>query len=217
MVQRHAAEPEIRPSSSVPDGYIVDFLTRQNVRDTPEEYVRQNLSKALVRQYGYPATDCEPEFKVKIGSSRRRAVDIAVFLPGTAHTQENIYLIIETKRSETKPGDRTNGIEQLKSYLSASLNASYGVWTNGIDRYTLAKRATPDGAVFEEIADIPAFGQTEEHAQRPRRRDLRPATGDNLLFAFRRCHNYIASNEGKAKTDAFWEFLKLIFCKIEDE
>jgi type I restriction enzyme M protein len=60
-------------------------------------------------------------------------------------------------------------------------------------------------------------GQTEAEAQRPRRKDLKPATGDNLLFAFRRCHNYIAGTEGKQKAEAFWELLKLIFCKIEDE
>ena len=46
---------------------------------------------------------------------------------------------------------------------------------------------------------------------------LRPATGDNLLFAFRRCHNYIAGNQGLQKPEAFWELLKLIFCKIYDE
>jgi len=63
----------------------------------------------------------------------------------------------------------------------------------------------------------PAAGQTEEDAQRPKRKDLRPATADNLLFAFRRCHNYIAGTDGMQKPEAFWELLKLIFCKIEDE
>jgi type I restriction enzyme M protein len=37
------------------------------------------------------------------------------------------------------------------------------------------------------------------------------------LFAFRRCHNYIAGNQGLQKPEAFWELLKLIFCKIRDE
>lgn len=64
---------------------------------------------------------------------------------------------------------------------------------------------------------VPAFGQSEEDAQRPQRKDLKPATADNLLFAFRRCHNYIAGTEGKQKPDAFWELLKIIFAKIEDE
>ena len=70
---------------------------------------------------------------------------------------------------------------------------------------------------LKEITDIPALGQTEEDAQRPKRKDLVAATGDNLLFAFRRCHNYIAGTEGMQKSEAFWELLKIIFCKIEDE
>jgi len=47
--------------------------------------------------------------------------------------------------------------------------------------------------------------------------DLREATGDNLKFTFRRCHDYIAGNQGLQKPEAFWELLKVIFCKIEDE
>ena len=82
----------------------------------------------------------------------------------------------------------------------------------------MAKRPDDAGGFgFEEIIDIPALGQTEADAQRPRRKDLRPATADNLLFAFRRCHNHIAGTEDKQKPEAFWELLKLIFCKIEDE
>ena len=102
--------------------------------------------------------------------------------------------------------------------MAACLNVRYGMWTNGTDRFCFAKR--PDGKggwQVEEIIDIPGLGQIEEDAQRPKRKDLKPATADNLLFAFRRCHNYIAANEGKQKTEAFWELLKLIFTKIEDE
>ena len=68
---------------SVPEGRVIDFLTRKDVRDTPEEYVRQNLEKALVRQYRYDPSDCLPEFPLKVGSSRKRA-DVVVFQPGAA-------------------------------------------------------------------------------------------------------------------------------------
>jgi type I restriction enzyme M protein len=60
-------------------------------------------------------------------------------------------------------------------------------------------------------------GQSEEDADVPKRAQLKPGTGENLLFAFKRCHNYIAGNQGLQKPDAFWELLKVIFCKIEDE
>lgn len=209
--------PSVTPVGSVPEGKVADFLTGRFVNDTPEEYVRQNLEKALVRQYKYAPRDCEPEFTIKVGSSKKR-VDIVVFAPGAEHTQENTFLLVETKRSDVKPTHKTEGIKQLQSYMAACLNAQYGMWTNGDDRFCYAKRSNGKGGwTFHEIIDVPSFGQSEEDAQRPKRKDLKVATADNLLFAFRRCHNYIAAHEGKQKTEAFWELLKLIFTKIEDE
>lgn len=210
------APPSVKAIGTVPEGFVSDFLTGNLVRDTPEEYVRQNLEKALVRQYRFPAGDCKPEFPIKVGSSRKR-VDVAVFTPGLPHKQENAVFLLETKRAGTSPSSKTDGIDQLKSYMAACLNAVYGMWTNGDERYCFAKRGSAGKFTFEEIIDVPASGQSEDEAQRPRRKDLRPATADNLLFTFRRCHNYIAGTEGKQKPEAFWEFLKIIFCKIEDE
>lgn len=209
--------PSVQPVGSVPDGKVADFLTGKFVNDTPEEYIRQNIEKALVRQYKYVPTDCAPEFTIKVGSSRKR-VDIVVFDKDTDHTQANAYILVETKKADVKPTHRTEGVGQLQSYMASCLNVRYGMWTNGTDRFCFAKRADSKGGwTFEEIIDIPGFGQTEADAQRPSRKDLKVATADNLLFAFRRCHNYIAAHEGKQKTEAFWELLKLIFTKIEDE
>ena len=174
------------------------------------------MAKALVRQYRYEPLDCEPEFPIKVGSSRKR-VDIAVFKHGSDHKPENAYIIVECKKPKSSPSGKKDGIAQLQSYMAACLNAEYGMWTNGDDRYCFAKRAVGGGFSFEEIIEIPGYGQTEQDAQRPKRKDLKPATADNLLFAFRRCHNYIAGTEGMQKPEAFWELLKLIFCKIEDE
>lgn len=200
----------------VPDGKVVDFLTGRFVRDTPEEYVRQNIEKALIRQYLYDPVNAIPEFPIKVGSSRKR-VDIAIFKPGSEHSQENAWLIVETKSADTKPSNAKEGVEQLKSYMAACVNCEFGLWTNGDDRFCFAKRTSKTGHHFDEIIDIPALGQTEIDAQRPKLRDLMPATGDNLMFAFRRCHNKIAGAQGLHKDAAFWELLKIIFCKIEDE
>jgi type I restriction enzyme M protein len=203
-------------TEAVPEGKVADFLTGQHVRDTPEEYVRQNIEKALVRQYKYEPRNCEPEFPIKVGASRKR-VDVVVFAPGAEHKQENAYILVETKRAGVSPSNRTEGIDQLRSYMAACLNVRYGLWTNGDEHFCLAKRVEGDRLTFEEIIEIPSHGQSEADAQRPKRKDLKAATPDNLLFAFRRCHNYIAGTEGKQKPEAFWELLKLIFCKIEDE
>jgi len=201
---------------SIPEGKIVDFLTKRFVNDTPEEYVRQNIEKALIRQYNYPVTDCEPEVSIKVGSANKRA-DVVVFEAGYSHKQEHVYILIETKKAKTNPHGKKDGIEQLKSYMAACLNAKFGLWTNGDERYCFAKRENGGVFIYEEIPEIPSYGQTEAEIYRPERKNLQIATADNLLFAFRRCHNYIAGNAGMHKTDAFWELLKVIFAKIEDE
>ena len=216
VLRRHNI-PSVVAAGSVPDGKIADYLTGKFVRDTPEEYVRQNIEKALVQQYKYEAKDCAPEFPIKVGSAKKR-VDIVVFEADKPHTQETTYILVETKRADIKPSDKKDGVGQLKSYMAACLNARYGLWTNGTDRFCFEKTSSDAGEwTFEEIIDIPGFGQTGDQSARITHKDLRPATGDNLLFAFRRCHNYISANEGKQKTEAFWELLKLIFAKIEDE
>lgn len=201
---------------SIPDGKILDFLTKRFVNDTPEEYVRQNIEKALVRQYKYPVDSCKPEVSIKVGSATKR-VDVIVFEESKPHKQENAYILIETKKAKTNPHGKKDGIEQLKVYMAACLNAKFGLWTNGDERYCIAKREKDGGFVYDTIPEIPSFGQTEAEIYRPERKNLQIATADNLLFAFRRCHNYIAGNAGMHKDDAFWELLKVIFSKIEDE
>lgn len=212
----HAPSMEVAVGA-IPDGKVIDFLTGKPVADTPEEYVRQNIEKALVRQYRYDPTNCLPEFPIKVGSSRKRVDIVAFESPTVPRKQENAHLLVETKRAGTNPAARTEGVDQLKSYMATCLNAKYGLWTNGEDRFVFAKRFQNKSIEFEPIVDIPIFGQSEAEAQHPKRKDLMPATADNLLFAFKRCHNYIAGTEGMQKPDAFWELLKLIFCKIEDE
>lgn len=192
----------------------MDFITGRLIADSAEEYVRQNVAMSLVLEYGYDRSQVEVEFKIKVGSGNKR-LDLAIFSEGAAHTQENVIVLVETKRQGTKPEDSENGIGQMKSYMAACLNAEYGMWTNGDDRACFKKTADRGQQIFIDAIDIPANGS--KRAEAPTRDSLRPATGDNLLFAFRRCHNYIAGNQGLQKPDAFWELLKLIFCKIEDE
>lgn len=201
----------------VQQGRVLDFIDGLTQRvETPEEYVRQEISKSLVREYGYPKTDVEVEFVLKLGSRKPRA-DLVVFLAEKDHTQNNAYVIIECKEQRVKSADRKEGVGQLQSYMSACPNVAYGMWTNGVERFCYRK-VDVDGVIgFEEIPDLPTFGRSADEAERPRFDQLKPATSDALLFAFRRCHNYIAGNQGLQKPQAFWELLKLIFCKIHDE
>ena len=198
-------------------GRSLDFIDGKTQRlETPEEYVRQEIAKSLVREYGYAKTDIEVEFILRIGTRKPRA-DLVILPPEAQHDQENALIIVECKASTTKSADKKDGIGQLQSYMAACPNVQYGMWTNGIERFCYRRIIKGGKVTAEEIPDIPEFGRESGEAERPHFDQLKPATSDALLFAFRRCHNYIAGNQGLQKPQAFWELLKLIFCKIHDE
>lgn len=204
----------------VPPGKVLDFIDGTTLRqDTPEEYVRQEILKSLVREYGYRKEDIRVEFPIKFGSRRVR-VDIVVFPPGlsaTEQTQQSAWLIIECKSAKVRPAMKKDGVDQMLSYMAACPNAEIGMWTNGEDMASFAVETDSRGhRTPVEIPDIPHCGDSAE-AGKPRFDQLRPAASDSLLFAFRRAHGYIAGNQGMQKPEAFWELLKLIFCKIQDE
>src|ERR1051326_7855226 len=199
----------------IPQGKLLDFIDNTLRNENPEEYVRQEIEKSLVREYRYDKSEMAVEFRVALGRAAKRA-DIVIFPEGAAQKQEHIWAVIECKSSDISPNHKQQGVEQLKSYLAACVNAEFGMWTTGQERFCCRKE-TPRKAPVVEPPDIPVRGKPQEEAERPTLASLRPATSDSLLFTFRRCHNYIAGNQGLQKPEAFWELLKLIFCKIEDE
>jgi type I restriction enzyme M protein len=195
----------------IPPGKIRCYITGELRGETPEENVRQRIARSLVEEYGYPKEDIELEFRVRVGVSRKR-VDIAVFTHGQSHTQENVFLIAETKREEIKPTDRENGVDQLKSYLAACFNAKWGLWV-GSELQACEVTVEEGQRRPVEVADIPPYGKTQ--APRITFDQLIPAEG--LRDVLKRCHNYIYANQGLPKDQAFHELLKLIFCKVHDE
>lgn len=221
-VKAAKVKPYIPPGTSklaliIQQGKVLDFVDGETQRlETPEEYVRQEIAKSLVREYRYGKADIEVEFVVRVGSRKPRA-DLVIFPPNTDHAQGKALIIVECKAATVKSADKKDGVGQLQSYMAACPNVTYGMWTNGVERFCY-RRVVKDGTVhIEDVPDLPEFGRGEEDEDRPRFDQLKPATSDALLFAFRRCHNYIAGNQGLQKPQAFWELLKLIFCKIHDE
>lgn len=90
----------------------------------PEEIVRQYVLQLLTSTFGYSSSDIAIEFPIRLGSSSKRA-DIVVFYPSEAHVQSNIYIVVECKRVDVR--DDGEAYLQLESYLSACVNAKYGV------------------------------------------------------------------------------------------
>ena len=197
----------------IPPGKLRCVITDRLRNDTAEENVRQRVARSLVDQYGYNREDIVVEFTVPIGTRRPRA-DLAVFSPDTEHKAENATIVVECKRESVKPTDEDNGVEQLKSYMAACQNCRFGMWV-GSELQVWERIVNPEG-VYENVpaTDIPRFGSG---APAPLRfSDLVPAE-DELVSVFRRCHDYIYGNQGLQREPAFNEFLKIIFCKVQDE
>lgn len=203
---------------TVPEGKIRDYIDGMPRNNTPEEYVRQNIEKRLVNEHKYPSAIIKIEFPIKVGSATKR-VDIALFAEGcTQFIQENIQLIVECKKENINPNDKKEGVEQLRSYMQACGNCKWGMWTNGKDKEVYRKYTDAKGEIkFEDYIDIPSFNTPIDEIDRPSRKRQQQASGDNLLYAFKKCHNHIYAIDGPQKQVAFFELLKIIFCKIEDE
>ena len=198
------------------DGYIIDFISGQEVKATPEEIEAvQVFAKQLVEDYGYPKDHIQtrPQFRVKVRPSdtkKEYPVDIAVF-PNDTKQEDDIYIIVECKKK-----NRKDGKTQLQDYLRFS-KAFLGVWFSGDERLFLRK-VEKDGRIeFEEIPNIPQYGQRVEDIGKFRRKDLKPT--HNLKATFKAIRNHLAANTVGATRDEVLaqQLINLIFCKIYDE
>jgi type I restriction enzyme M protein len=202
----------------IPEGKISDYIDEKFRNDTPEEYVRQTIEKRLINEHEYQASQIKIEFSLHLGSGKPRA-DIVIFDKDCKNqVQENIKIIIECKKETVDIQNAQDGIEQLKSYMSACTNCEWGMWTNGRQKEVLRKSINDKGQIdYIDYNDIPSADGNLDDIDRPKRGSLKNASDDNLLFCFKTCHNHIYVNDGLQKQPAFFELLKVIFCKIEDE
>jgi type I restriction enzyme M protein len=164
----------------------------------------------LIDDYAYPVDRIAIEKPVQFGSAvHEKAADIVVWdqeSPGTAH------IIIECKKPK-----RSDGLEQLKSYLHAE-GAPIGVWTNGGETIMLHRR---DPNLFEKLPDIPHAGQTLSELLNERW-TLYDLIENNVLVKEQTTlkkiildmENLVLANAG---VDAFEEVFKLIYAKLYDE
>jgi type I restriction enzyme M protein len=198
------------------EGYLIDFISGVQVKDTPEEREAvQVFSEILVNDYGYPKEliQTRPQWRVKVRPSDKKKeypVDIAVF-NSDVHTDDSLCIVIECKQK-----NRKDGRGQLEDYLRFS-RAELGVWFNGEERLFLKKTEKNGKIIFQEIPNIPRFGERIEDIGKFKRRDLKPA--GNLKPVFRAIRNYLAANAvGITRDEVFaQQIINLIFCKIYDE
>ena len=200
----------------IPEGKIADYITGKWVKENEHELVRQNFERTLVEEYEYPVTDIRVDFPIRIwegDKQKNKKASLVVTHAGS----EDPYVLISVANPNTNPTDKTGGALDLEQWLVDTEKAQYGCWTNGIETIYFQKKKTKFETDVFPVNDVPRFGEDASSIYTTDRRRLRVATGNNLLYAFKRCHDYIHANQGGSKEQIFWEFLKLLFAKIEDE
>lgn len=198
------------------DGYLIDYISGTDVKATPEEsQAVQPFAKMLVEDYGYPKNliTTHPQYRVKVRPSdtkKEYPVDIAVF-SSTQKSDDDIYIVVECKKKTRK-----DGRSQLEDYLRFC-KAQLGVWYNGEERFFLRKYESDGLVKFEEIPNIPKYGQRLEDIGKFRRCDLKPT--HNLKSTFKAIRNHLAANTVGATRDEVLaqQLINIIFCKIYDE
>lgn len=128
---------------------------------TPEEEVRQGFVRTLL-DAGYRRENMVLNYKIKVGASSR-FLDIAVFAPGSRLRQEDIQLIVETKRQGVSAKLWAGALDQLEVYLSCAPNAAVGVVTDGDRTQTIRKGYYKNMGVrsawtFIDLPSVPRAG-----------------------------------------------------------
>ena len=207
-------EPEVLES-----GQIRDYVSGVVIRGTPEEVeATQPFSKQLVEDYGYPVATLRtrPQFKVKRAPSDTAysyPIDIAVF--SDEHQSRNdLYIIVECKRAGTNPEEGDN--RQLFNYMDFS-SATLGVWTDGTVRQFWRKVVGKDRIEYEQIPNLPRYGESVDEIGKYRRRNL--TAPRNLNTTFRALRNHLAGNAVGTTRDEVLatQLINIVFCKIYDE
>ncbi len=191
-----------------PTFFIKCLVRGKEIRLTPEEAVRQMFIRKLIDDYGYKIAQMAVEHPIKFGRETKRA-DIVIFEPNNPTVE---YIIVEVKKPKLKDGK-----EQLKSYCNAT-GAPMGVWSNG-EKISFYHRKDPN--YFEDIPDIPKYGQKLKDILRERRTIANLIADDKLLRENKTLADLIRELEDEvlanAGVDVFEEVFKLIYTKLFDE
>jgi type I restriction enzyme M protein len=210
-------ERESKGYAELQSGYVIDYISGEHVRATPEEVQAvQVFARRLVEDYGYPKGNIltRPQYRVRKSPSdeaKSYPVDIAVF-QSPKHIEDDLWMVVECKQKNRKVG-----VAQLKLYMDMSA-AVVGVWFNGDEHEYIRKVLHKDGTrSYEPLPNIPRYGQRIEDIGLYKRKDLRKPS--NLKAVFKDIRNHLAGMAVAITRDEplAQEIINILFCKIYDE
>jgi type I restriction enzyme M protein len=207
------------------DGQVVDLVTGEPVKLSEVEKIRQEEERKLLEEFGYPGEKKKDLIRldvwVKPKQLKKRKFPLVVLRNGNGSAgtalDSRVYILIDIQKPKTKREDTKGGTDALAEFLRDTPHAEYAVWTNGTDREVFWKETGRIKVRTLKVNDMPRYGKGPEDCFAPGKAALRTAGGLSLRQAFKRCHDHIHANRGGDNVTIFWEFLKVVFAKIQDE
>lgn len=202
------------------DGQIIDCLTGDAIKDTPEERVRQRFIHILQSDYGYPKDCILREIPIQSGSkiltneldgSPIRA-DIVIYNSKKAalrKDQGNILFVVECKQPNV-----LDGYAQLVSYIF-NTSAIGGVWTNGEGISIYRKKKDEIG--LDELLSLPRYRESWTEEEQIPNKSLLPRP-HNIRFLLSTCHNKLYGRGMENEDfDLAMDMVRILLAKIQDE
>lgn len=197
--------------------YYLNHTRSYDWRD-PEEWVRCATIAMLVLEKEYPPH----RMRVEVQVPRRTPGDLADIAVYRDDACKEPYLVVECKSDAQAAAARRQGIEQLFGNAN-SLRAPLGLYTeyNHVIFYDIAQYPPTErtenikggwDALPGQYGTIPEFAF---HAGTDS--DIRPASPAQLETKIRRTHSLIWAGGKRDPLNAFDEWSKLLFAKVEDE
>ncbi|MDO8513559.1 MAG: N-6 DNA methylase [bacterium] len=180
----------------------IQIYNPENNTGNPEEIIRQLWLYKIINFYNYPKDRIEVEKNVRFGREiHAKGIDIVIF-----HKDKvTPHVVIELKKPK-----EDEGIEQLKSYLSAE-GAPIGVWSNGETKVVLYR---PYPREYETVRDFPKNGQEIDDVIKEKLTLSKLKINYDLKEIINTLEELVLAGSGQ---DSFIEIFKLIYAKLYDE
>lgn len=207
---------------SGPDNFFIDILTGNKESASDKKLLVQKVLRQLIESYGFDRNDLEVNYHPRIPGHMRKRVDVAIFRPGSAHTNENLQRIIvckpQSSRNKLRSFEEAEGdLQALRELLELIPDASLGMWTNGQEEFLFQVEHARFETRTKPLGVWPAPGENTSDLDRTGGVIQVSAEAEDLVAALMRCRQYLNRNLGLDHKDSFKQLAVLMLAKIFDE
>ena len=207
-----------------PENFFIDILTGQKESASAKKLLVQKMLHQLIESYGFDRNDVEVNYNPQIPSKKRKRIDIAIFHPASAHSNDSLQRIIVCKPQKKREKLRSiaeadTDLQELKDLMSAIAGVSLGMWTNGQEEFFFQLERTRFEARPKPLGAWPVPGEHTSDVDRPGGVIQVSAEASGLEEALSRCLLFLSSNQnvGLGERAGFQQLALLLFAKMFDE